>query len=287
MARKPRIFIGSSVESLHIADAININLDHEFEVTIWKNGTFELSSNTIDSLIKKANSVDFAAFIFSPDDLSIIREQKKKTVRDNVVFELGLFIGSLGKERCFIIKPRGEELHLPSDLLGVTCADYEPNRSDGDLNSAINYPSSQMKTSMQKLGTLNELGTSGNIVKPQKIQPSEINISKTEHSILTMVIKSATSEAGGFSAWQINEAFKELSRIDLGLIKLERLQLIEKVVETSFDYNQESEYYVYKITNQGIEYVLEHETEVYSIKSSSVSKSLDFDEDTAGDDLPF
>jgi predicted nucleotide-binding protein len=60
MPRKPRIFIGSSVESLNIADAINANLDHEFEVTIWKHGTFELGSNTIDDLLKKANAVDFA-----------------------------------------------------------------------------------------------------------------------------------------------------------------------------------------------------------------------------------
>src|SRR5688572_13296546 len=100
MDRKPRIFIGSSVESLTIADAINENLDHNFEVTIWRNGTFDLSNNTIDSLIKKASTVDFAIFIFSPDDLIIIRNEEKRIVRDNVVFELGLFIGTIGKERC-------------------------------------------------------------------------------------------------------------------------------------------------------------------------------------------
>jgi len=103
MQRKPRLFIGSSVESLDIADAVNLNLDHQTEVTIWRNGTFELSNNTIDSLVKKAESVDFSLFIFSPDDIAIIRNQQKAVVRDNVLFELGLFIGAIGKERCFIL----------------------------------------------------------------------------------------------------------------------------------------------------------------------------------------
>ena len=47
---KPRIFIASFVESLDVADAINVNLDHQAEVTVWKNG-FKLSTDTIDSLI--------------------------------------------------------------------------------------------------------------------------------------------------------------------------------------------------------------------------------------------
>ncbi len=118
MNRKPRIFIGSSVESLNIADAVNLNLDHQAEVTIWRNGTFELSNSTIDSLTKKAMSVDFALFIFSPDDMAVIKNQQKTIVRNNVLFELDLFIGSIGKERCFILKPRNIDLHFPTDLLG-------------------------------------------------------------------------------------------------------------------------------------------------------------------------
>jgi predicted nucleotide-binding protein len=77
MTRKPRIFIGSSVEGLPVADAVNLNLDHDIEVTIWRNGTFDLSSTTIDSLMNKAKSVDFALFIFSPDDVAFIRNEKK------------------------------------------------------------------------------------------------------------------------------------------------------------------------------------------------------------------
>ncbi|HAS8291268.1 TPA: hypothetical protein I7707_21480, partial [Vibrio vulnificus] len=134
--RKPRLFIASSAESLPIAEAVNVNLDHDFEVTIWKNGTFKLSSSTIDDLVEKSSTVDFALFIFAPDDITSIRSRKEHVVRDNVIFEMGLFVGAIGKSRSFILKPRNVEMHLPTDLLGVTPADYEATRSDNDLVSA-------------------------------------------------------------------------------------------------------------------------------------------------------
>ena len=60
------------------------------------------------------------------------------SVRDNVYFELGLFMGSIGPERCFIVMPRNEAFHLPSDLAGITPVDYNSSRTDGDLISAMN-----------------------------------------------------------------------------------------------------------------------------------------------------
>ena len=153
--RNPRVFIGSSVESLPIANAISENLEFDAEVTTWNSGTFNLSSTTIDSLIEKSKSVDFSVFIFSPDDLTIMRSREQYVVRDNVVFELGLFIGSIGKERCFIVKPRGVELHFPSDLLGINPADYNPNRSDNDLVSSLKYASNQIKREIKEKAPLN------------------------------------------------------------------------------------------------------------------------------------
>lgn len=143
--RKHRLFIASSAESLSVAEAVNVNLDYDFEVTLWKNGTFKLSSTTINDLVKKSSAVDFALFVFTPDDISWIRDKKELVVRDNVLFELGLFVGAIGKDRSFIIKPRGIELHLPSDLLGLNPADYESNRTDGDLVSATNRACSLIK----------------------------------------------------------------------------------------------------------------------------------------------
>ena len=49
MGRKPRIFIASSKENINIAEAVNVNLDHDAEVTLWRNG-FELSATYLESL---------------------------------------------------------------------------------------------------------------------------------------------------------------------------------------------------------------------------------------------
>lgn len=134
---KPKIFIGSSSEGLDVANAIHHNLDHFAEVTIWTQGVFKLSAPIITSLISSLNNFDFAIFVFSPDDITILRGDEFSTVRDNVIFEIGLFAGKIGMNRVFFLKPRNQkDLHLPSDLLGVIAGEYESNRSDKNLNAA-------------------------------------------------------------------------------------------------------------------------------------------------------
>ena len=72
-------------------------------------------------------------FIFSPDDIINIRGENSNITRDNVIFELGLFIGRLGKDRCYIVMPDNcDDLRIPTDLLGITLATYECNRSDNN-----------------------------------------------------------------------------------------------------------------------------------------------------------
>lgn len=151
---KPRVFIGSSVEGLSVAYAVQQNLLHEAEVTVWDQGVFELSRTTMESLTKALSDSDFAIFVFSPDDLVRIRNLAAPTVRDNVLFEFGLFIGRLGRERVFFLLPSVGELHLPTDLLGVTPGRYESTRTDGSMRAATGAVCHQVRLQMKSLGVV-------------------------------------------------------------------------------------------------------------------------------------
>lgn len=125
---KPRLFIGSSVEGLPVARAIKAELDFDMDVTVWSQGVFKLSHSPLEDLSTVLDNSDFASFVFLPEDKLEIRGEEKTTVRDNVVFELGLFYGKLGRDRVSYVMPRGYDLHLPSDLTGVTGGTFEyPN----------------------------------------------------------------------------------------------------------------------------------------------------------------
>lgn len=150
---KPRVFIGSSVESLRYAYAMQDGLEYDpVEVTVWNQGIFELSSNTLDDLIAKLDDFDFGIFVFSPDDTVKIRGSEYPAVRDNVIFELGLFIGRLGKESCYFVVPRGhDDLRFPTDLIGVKPATFEPNRSDNNLRAALGPACNQVRDAIKSL----------------------------------------------------------------------------------------------------------------------------------------
>lgn len=93
---RPKMFIGSSVEGLDIAYAIQESLHYSVEVTVWDQGVFSLSRGTLETLVDSLEKYDFAIFVCSPDDVTNIRGAENRTIRDNVIFELGLFIGKLG-----------------------------------------------------------------------------------------------------------------------------------------------------------------------------------------------
>ncbi len=148
--RLPRLFIASSKEGLDTAYHLQENLEFDAEVTVWTQGIFKPSRQTMADLSDAMKATDFAAFIFNPDDVLLMRGSPMPAARDNVIFELGLFAGYLGIEKCFIIQPRDEQqLHLPSDLLGLTTLSYDPSRSDRNLLAALAPTSNKIKRAMR------------------------------------------------------------------------------------------------------------------------------------------
>lgn len=138
---RPRLFIASSSESLETAWEIHTLLDNDAEVTPWPQ-LFKLSEMTLEALLRALDAFDFAVFLFCPNDVVLIRGKKYGAVRDNVIFELGLFMGRLGKGRVFIVMPKAADIRLPSDLAGITTADFEAERDDKDVAAAL-VPSCQ------------------------------------------------------------------------------------------------------------------------------------------------
>jgi hypothetical protein len=125
-ATKPRVFIGSSTEGLSIAAKVQELLTADVATVVWNQGTvFGLGSSTLESLEKAVLDYDFAIFVFTPDDELHTRGFSKPVARDNVVFELGLFTGKLGRKRSFVLNPGKGAVDLPSDLLGITTASYD------------------------------------------------------------------------------------------------------------------------------------------------------------------
>jgi hypothetical protein len=134
---KPKLFIGSSVEGLSVAEAIERNLEHKFDVKLWSTGVFDIGDTTIDSLLEELDKNDFGIFIFSLEDVAKIRGVEYSVVRDNVLYELGLYTGKLGRYNSFIVKPSTspKDLHLPTDLTGIYIGSYDTTKDS--IDSAV------------------------------------------------------------------------------------------------------------------------------------------------------
>lgn len=149
---KPKIFVGSSKEGLDVAYAIQSSLEDFAEVTVWDQGVFQPSKFTIDSILSSLDNSDFGIFVFSPDDIIKIRDQQHLTVRDNVLFELRIFVGRLGIERNFIFRPKTiTDFRLPTDLLGITLLSFDPDREDKNLKAAVGPAVSDLRNVINKL----------------------------------------------------------------------------------------------------------------------------------------
>jgi predicted nucleotide-binding protein len=122
----PRVFIASSSEALGLAGSLKTALAVDpYEVKIWKDdGIFVPGMTNIEALEQELPRVDFAVLLLSPDDRVLSRWRWSRAPRDNLILELGLFIGAIGRRRAIMVHPRKARLKIPTDLLGVTPISY-------------------------------------------------------------------------------------------------------------------------------------------------------------------
>ena len=128
---RPRIFIGSSKEGLNIAEQIKAYFSKDFDCNLWSDDIFKYNDNYLETLMKEASLFDFGFMVCTNDDWTKSRDVEQGSPRDNVIFEYGLFLGRLGRDRAYIIHDKN--IKLPSDLHGITLASFEVK--DGVLTS--------------------------------------------------------------------------------------------------------------------------------------------------------
>ncbi|MCM3556841.1 nucleotide-binding protein [Janibacter melonis] len=130
-----RVFIGSTSESLELVDDVAIALDRsnggtDFKAVPWGELVFAPSEYPLQDLVDTGSACDFAILLATGDDLTTSRGTTTASPRDNVLLEIGLFIGLIGLKRTFIAVPSGVDLKLPSDLKGLTTVPYTTRDAD-------------------------------------------------------------------------------------------------------------------------------------------------------------
>lgn len=150
-----RVFIICSVEALPIARIIANAFEYDtFAVEIWNEGCFKVSNYTLQDLEVAVDNSDFAIAIAHADDITESRDAKWPAPRDNVIFELGLFMGRLGRTRAILMEPRDQDIKLPSDLAGVTAIPYRFEK--GGENQRLMGPAcNKLRDHINDLGARN------------------------------------------------------------------------------------------------------------------------------------
>lgn len=163
--RRPILFLGSSREAIPYCEAVHASLKRDAEVRPWYSGTFAANDFTMEALERRLDQSDFAVFIFSPDDVGIIRGKPVFITRDNTIFEMGLFWGRLRRQRVFCLIPqdieksdgdhikgvRIDQYHLLSDLNGLTLLEYE-YAHDGEYEAAVAVACASIKRAIRDEG---------------------------------------------------------------------------------------------------------------------------------------
>lgn len=151
---KYQLFIGSSSEHINYAESVQLNIGKVdgIQATCWNQGIFQINHYPLEDLLTQLSKMSFGVFVLAPDDLVEIRGEKYNTVRDNVLFEMGMFLGALGRDRTFFIVPQNTntQFRIPSDLAGLNNATYMWESSDDNIDSQIGAACTEIKRMLKK-----------------------------------------------------------------------------------------------------------------------------------------
>jgi hypothetical protein len=183
---KPSIFIGSSKEQETVSEAIEVNLAEAARVTSWKHA-FREGQPFFTELLRLKDRFDFAAIVLTPDDILKSRGKEYLVSRDNVIFELGMFLGSLGSDRVFAVADKSLIPNAMSDYHGVKFIEYDGERARNEPNEALSPGCIRIKQAMQREGPRPNTEAEKSVLFPGEMIGLEVlydNMDDAEHNLL-------------------------------------------------------------------------------------------------------
>lgn len=193
MARLPALFIGSSTEARHIAELLQLELHRDADATVWHQGLFTPGKGFLEALCSRAADFDFALIVLNADDLTTSRGESHLSARDNVLFELGLFIGTIGRERTYFLIDSGNRPRIPSDLAGVSALEYRP-RPDGNMQAALGPACTQLRLAFSALGTRGQAALGALSEAAKNVSETDATVRRT----VALLARSRVSEVAVF-----------------------------------------------------------------------------------------
>ena len=139
---KRKLFIGSSSEekSMAVAEKLKTKITEEcgewIEPKLWSDKkVFLLNQSTYHNLLESSRKYEYGIFVANADDMVEKKGNISPCMRDNVLFEAGMFLGSLGLRRAFFLADA--ECKLLSDYAGITVSFYNDSNLDVKISEII------------------------------------------------------------------------------------------------------------------------------------------------------
>jgi hypothetical protein len=132
-----RLFIASSGKALRYAKAVKVVIDQQCGESVcflWNQGSFDDGRSFLDSLELLPDKYNAGLAIFTADD----QLGDLVVPRDNVILELGLFLGVFKRARTFLLVEGRPDLKLPSDYDGITTSRFYPVDAGATLETHRN-----------------------------------------------------------------------------------------------------------------------------------------------------
>jgi hypothetical protein len=267
---KPSLFVGSSSEGLEFARAVRAGLESDAEVTLWNEGVFPLGQTFVEALLNALPRFDFAVLVLTPDDFIVSRTLETLAPRDNVLFELGLFMGRLGRPRTFVLHQASTALKMPSDLAGLVTATYDWPRADRNYRAAVGVACDMVRQVIRDLGVI-EAKTAHAIVdlrSRQQAQKQELDQQQAQIRSLRVALQGIVTTYEHdklvglatdtpFLCYYSEDLYQELKRLRaMGLVRhndgtgLSAIKRDYKDRNAMFDLRA-----FFRITDSGVEYL--------------------------------